>query len=461
MNKKKIVKAILILGAVILNIFIFRTIKTGNADITSGHIVMNMKSDNASVYQIYYTNDGELYDTQSSTVAYTTPDNRENLNFDADLSMETLKFNFGYEQANIEIYDIWIMSAYRREKVDLALLADSEYFIDIESKEYDGHCLKIKSSGSSPQLVVNIDTIGAYNHIQDRFDRDTFVVDVVLCLVIDLLVLYILLHFSTVWDLPADVYRNRKLIFTLAKNDFKTKFAGSYLGIIWAFVQPVVTVLTYWFVFQFGFRTGRISEFPFVIWLTVGMVPWFFFSDAVNGGTNVLMEYSYLVKKVVFKIDVLPIVKMISAFFVHCFFVIFVILLCWVYGYAPDLYDLQLIYYILCNFILAVGIIYLTSAVVVFFRDLTQIIGIILQVGIWMAPIMWDAERMLSPQLLIIFKLNPMFYIVDGFRDALLEKAWLWDKGLWTIYFWIVIMAIYLLGTSMFRKLKIHFADVL
>ena len=57
-------------------------------------------------------------------------------------------------------------------------------------------------------------------------------------------------------SLPAEVIQSRKMIYKLAKNDFKTKFAGSYLGIIWAFIQPVVTVLVYWFVFEVGFRGG-------------------------------------------------------------------------------------------------------------------------------------------------------------------------------------------------------------
>jgi teichoic acid transport system permease protein len=266
---------------------------------------------------------------------------------------------------------------------------------------------------------------------------------------------------KSIVELPTEVYKDRKMIMTLAKNDFKTKFAGSYLGIIWAFIQPVVTVLTYWFIFQVGFRSGRISDYPYVIWLVAGIVPWFFFSDAISGGTNAMIEYSYLVKKVVFNIDVLPVVKMISALFVHLFFVLFVIVLSWAYGYPPDVYDLQLIYYMLFNFLFALGLVYMTSALVVFFRDLSPLIGIILQVGIWFAPIMWDAENMLPAKLLFVFKLNPMFYIVSGFRDCLLKKVWFVERGWWNLYYWAVIIVICLLGTAVFKRLKVHFADVL
>ena len=93
----------------------------------------------------------------------------------------------------------------------------------------------------------------------------------------------------------------RRLIWSLAKNDFRKRFAGSYLGIVWALVQPVVTVLVYWFVFQVGLRqTAKIGDVPFLLWMLAGLVPWFYFNDALNGGTASLVEYSYLVKKVGF-----------------------------------------------------------------------------------------------------------------------------------------------------------------
>ena len=146
---------------------------------------------------------------------------------------------------------------------------------------------------------------------------------------------------------------SRSLVWNLAKNDIKKKFAGSYFGVVWAFVQPVITVLLYWFVFEKGLnskatdlRTG--IEIPFVLWLTAGLVPWFYFQEALNGGTGVLVEYSYLVKKVVFQIDMLPVVKMISALFTHLFFVAFTIVLFICMGYMPDWYALQVVYYSFC-----------------------------------------------------------------------------------------------------------------
>ena len=262
--------------------------------------------------------------------------------------------------------------------------------------------------------------------------------------------------------LPAELYQNRKLVLRLAKNDFKTKYAGSYLGIVWAFIQPIVTILVYWFVFSVGLKAGTVSDYPFVLYLVSGIVPLFNFQDAGYGGTNAQIEYNYLVKKVVFKISILPIVKIISALFVHVFFVAFALILCACYGYTPSLYTLQIIYYSVCTFLFVLGLVYATSAIVIFFRDLTQIISIFLQVGVWHTPIMWDINMLSSnPWLIKLFKLNPMYYVVTGYRDSMLGHIGIWNHASWTIYFWVVTILLFGLGSVIFKRLKPHFADVL
>lgn len=264
--------------------------------------------------------------------------------------------------------------------------------------------------------------------------------------------------------LPVDIYRNRRLVLKLAKNDFKTKYAGSYLGIVWAFIQPIVTILVYWFVFSVGFKPDMNQlGVPFVLYLVAGIVPWFFFQDSLVGGTNALIEYNYLVKKVVFHINVLPIVKIMAATFVHGFFVLFTIVLYLCYGRFPDLYNLQIIYYSFCTFALSLALCYITCAVVVFFRDLTQIINIGLQIGIWLTPIMWVAENSLQthPVLQKVLQLNPMYYIVSGYRDAFVMKHWFWEHPMWTLYFWGFTLICACMGNWVFNRLRVHFADVL
>ena len=267
--------------------------------------------------------------------------------------------------------------------------------------------------------------------------------------------------------LPKRLIASRKLIVNLAKNDFKKKFAGSYFGVVWAFIQPVITVLLYWFVFEFGLhqkvndlRTG--IEVPFVLWLMGGLVPWFYFQEALNGGTGVLDEYSYLVKKVVFQIDALPVVKLISALFTHAFFVVFMLVVFAVMGFYPDLYVLQIVYYSFCMVILTAGLIYATSAVTVFFRDMKEVVAILLQIGMWVTPIMWNFDMIDKyPKLQMLMKVNPVFYIIQTYRDAVFDGPWFWQRPGWTIYFWVLTVVVFVVGAEVFRKLKPHFADVL
>ena len=262
--------------------------------------------------------------------------------------------------------------------------------------------------------------------------------------------------------LPVELYRNRRLVFSLAKNDFKTKYAGSYFGTVWAFVQPVVTICVYWFVFGLALRNGADRGVPFVLWLVAGLVPWFFIQEGLTGGTSALLEYNYLVKKVVFNIRILPVVKVFSAVFVHFFFVVIILVIYTCMGYPPSLYALQLIYYSFCTFMLILGLTYLTSSVVVFFRDLMQMINIALQVGVWATPIMWSFSDLgLTGTVTTILKLNPVFYIVQGYRDSLIDKVGFWEHPVLTLYFWVFTLVVFFLGTKLFKKLQVHFADVL
>lgn len=273
---------------------------------------------------------------------------------------------------------------------------------------------------------------------------------------------------KAIMEIPKDIVTNWRLIRALAKNDMKAKFAGSVLGVVWAFVQPVVTVLVYWFVFEKAIGAATQSTragitAPYVLWLVAGIVSWFYFADAVSFGTSALISYNYLVKKVVFKIDVLPVVRMISCLFVHLFFIGFTLVLFLLYGNFPTVYWLQIPYYLICTLILAAGIVYITSAVAVFFRDLIQVVTIFLQLLIWATPIMWNyyAMKNISPVIATILKANPMFYIVNGYRDSLIGGAPFWADAELMAWFWFVTLLLFAIGVLVFRKLKVHFADVL
>ena len=160
-----------------------------------------------------------------------------------------------------------------------------------------------------------------------------------------------------VLSLMKEIIGKRKLIWDLGKADFRKRFVGSYFGVVWMFIQPIVTVSIYAVVFGMGFKSPPpIEGFTYVEWLVPGIVPWFFFSESVNSITNCLQEYNYLVKKVVFKVEILPIIKLISCLLVHAFFVVIMFGMYLIIGRMPSVIWFQLVYYSLAASLLALGI---------------------------------------------------------------------------------------------------------
>lgn len=257
-----------------------------------------------------------------------------------------------------------------------------------------------------------------------------------------------------------DFLDKRKLIMTLAQSDFRKKFVGSYFGAFWMFVQPIVTVAIYYFVFQVAMGAKPSTDKPYVIWLIPGIIPWFFFNEAVAVGTNSLYEYQHLVKKMVFKVSILPIVKLLSSFFLHLIFIWIMLIVYFLFGEHPSIWWVQMFYYMFCNVVLIFGFTMLTSAVNVLFKDMGQLVNILLQFGFWLAPVMWELPQ-IPEQFHFLIKLNPFYYIVQGYRDSFVFHKGFWEYPELTIYYWVVTGVILILGCYVFKKLKPHFADVL
>ena len=264
-------------------------------------------------------------------------------------------------------------------------------------------------------------------------------------------------------SLIKEIISRRKLIWDLSKADFKKRFVGSYFGMVWMFVQPVVTVLIYFCIFQLGFKSvPPVPGIPYVLWLVPGIVPWFFFSEALNTITNCLQEYHYLVKKVVFQLEVLPVIKLLSSLMVHAFFVLIMIIMTLCYGKTPTATWLQVIYYTFAASMLALAVGYFTSAVNVFFKDMAQIVSICLQFGMWMVPIMYQESMFADiPLVPTLLKINPFYYIVAGYRDSILTGNWFFERPTMTLYFWGVTCLLFLIGLKVFKRLRPHFSDVL
>ncbi|WP_455534941.1 ABC transporter permease [Roseburia inulinivorans] len=257
-----------------------------------------------------------------------------------------------------------------------------------------------------------------------------------------------------------ELIQDRKVIFDLAKNDFKAKYTNSLLGVVWAFMLPLTIILVLWFVFQVGFKSTPVDNIPFVLWYIPAFLSWNFFTDAFGAGAGCISDYSYLVKNMQFRVSALPVVKILSSSFVHLFFIGFIFVIYAVYGWMPNIYNIQVVYYYICMVVLLLGVSWIMSALAVFSRDILNIIQLVVQVGFWATPLMWDPRSM--PHIVqMVVKINPMYYICTGYRETFCGQTWFWKHPMLTLYFWIFATAQLILGAYVFHKLRPQFADML
>lgn len=458
MSNKRIVKlTILIIMVFITNILVLKYCNLVNNNLT---ISYKLVSDKSNVYQVFYYTDIDISEEKSQKVNYDMAGVEQELKFSIPKDTKQIRLDLGNQASNIEIHDVKLNSFGKDIEINTDSIVYSENKNEIENCKIENSNIILKTNGGDPYIYLNLDK-NSINLLDYNFQTIKLISKILICIIFDIIVLIFIKRAKSIMGLALEIKNNRTLIWNLAKNDFKTKYAGSSLGITWAFVQPIVTILVYWFVFQFGLKAGSpISDVPFVIWFITGIVPWFFFQEALLNATNCMLEYSYLVKKVVFKISILPIVKIISALFIHLVFIGFLFFVAGIYGFYPTQYTIQLVYYSFCTFCLILAISYATSAMIIFFKDLGQIINIILQIGMWMTPIMWS-YTIVPKSLQWIVKLNPMYYVVEGYRDTFVNHVWFFQRYFQTIYFWIITLALFIIGTVIFKKLKPHFADVL
>jgi ABC-type polysaccharide/polyol phosphate export permease len=261
-------------------------------------------------------------------------------------------------------------------------------------------------------------------------------------------------------DFIKALWKNRKLAMKLGKNDFRNRFASTSLGAIWGFAQPFVFMLTYVIVFQYILKSGSSGNYPYVVWFLPGMAMWMYCSDAILNASNSIRNYSYLVKKVVFPVDIIPIISLTSSSFIGMFLILIAIIASSIYGYFPNL--LIVLYIIICAVCFIIALTRFTSALTTLVPDFAQLLNIIMQLCMWFTPIVWNLT-MLNEKIAKIFKALPFTYLVEGFRQAFMESSTIIteNKCMYTIIFWIVTILIYMWGNSIFKKSKKDFADVL
>ena len=262
--------------------------------------------------------------------------------------------------------------------------------------------------------------------------------------------------------LPAgSIWRNRKLMGSMVRRDIVSRYRGSFGGAVWTFLNPLLLMATYFFVFGVVLRTSfgaDTSRTGFVLYFLAGMLPWLAFSEAVGRSPYVILEYRSFVKKIVFPLETLPINLVISGAVTEAFgIVIFLVGLVAVRGTIPSSV-VWLPVLLVPQILFTAGLAWILAATGVYVRDLGQVTGYLLTLWFFLTPICYP-ESSLPPQSLPLLRFNPLFVLVRGYRAVFLENQAPSMRGM--IGLWMVGAAVAITGYAWFHRLRKSFADVI
>ena len=252
----------------------------------------------------------------------------------------------------------------------------------------------------------------------------------------------------------------KRLFRNFIRQDFISQFSSSIFGFLWLFLTPIVHIIIYSFVFSYIFQLRSLPEFgetQFVIFMMIGYLPWIAFAEAVSKSPNLLLEKAPLITKVMFPVQLLPIVGTVIPYLTHVIGFGLLLIYLATQDYVSFLWLLLPIIFFL-QFLFTMGIVALLSAFCVFLRDLQQVVALLVTIWFFLTPIIYPISLIESEAVRNLFLLNPMHSFVSLYRDILLLESFS------VVNLQIIIpvsLSSYVLGGWIFMRIKHAFGDVL
>ena len=260
------------------------------------------------------------------------------------------------------------------------------------------------------------------------------------------------------------IWRNRGLIRVMVRRDILGRYRGSFAGAFWTLINPVLLMLTYFFVFGLVLRTrfpGIPGRSGFALYFLAGMLPWLAVSEAVGRAPSVMLEHRNFVKKLVFAVETLPVNLVASGLVSELFaLALFGVVLAALRGGVPPS-AIWLPMLLIPQILFTLGLSWFLAALGVFVRDLAQIIGFLLTIWFFLTPICYPEASLssLPDSATLVLARNPIYVLVRGYRAILLDNRAPALGPLWKL--WLLSAAVFILGHAWFYKLRKSFADIL
>jgi len=256
-----------------------------------------------------------------------------------------------------------------------------------------------------------------------------------------------------------ELIRSRELIFFMTWRDLKVRYKQTVLGVAWAIIQPVMTMVVF-SIFFGGLARVPSDGIPYPLFSLAGLLPWQLFENSLRNASRSLVTNRNMITKIYFPRVVLPLSSVLACivdFFVAVPILIFMMIY---YHYSPNIYLLLIPFYILLTIITSFGVALWFSAMDVLYRDIGYIIPFICQLWMYLTPIAYGSGMISNPKLQFIYNLNPMVGVVNGFRSSLLGVYN--TVPIQSIVFSSVISILILIsGLVYFRRMEKQFADLI
>jgi teichoic acid transport system permease protein len=255
------------------------------------------------------------------------------------------------------------------------------------------------------------------------------------------------------------LWTNRRALSSLARHDLRRTYAGTAGGVLWTFLAPLIPILIFSAVFAFALKLP-LGGAPYVFGFTAAYIPWVLLSSSISGATGSIIEHRYLVKRILFPVEIIPADAVVVHSLPHVCLLALASAACLVAGYGrfPDL--LLVLYFYLCAVLFTISAGLLVSSITVVARDFQQMLPSILQVWFWLTPIAWAGTHLPS-SVRTLLALNPASYIVSGYRHALMPKIFAGPTAFESAAFWIISLGMLMIGSTCFRRLRVYFWDCL
>jgi len=251
------------------------------------------------------------------------------------------------------------------------------------------------------------------------------------------------------------------MIFRMSRYEDKATYQSHYLGLAWQILNPAIQVGIYYLVFGVGFNQREgIDGVPFIVWMLLGITCWFYINQSILGASNSIYKQVGMVSKMKFPVSILPTINIVSNLSSYFPMVLIAVLTALGFGVIPSVYWLQYFYYFFCliSFLFAFGL--LNATITVLIRDYHIFLQSIIRLLFYLSGSIWDIEGRNLPVVLVkILKLNPIYYIIDGFRDTFLSREWFFEKGTYGLIFWGIVMILLILGSHLHMKFRAKFVD--